>query len=386
MVQMNLKRSLAVTKRVLWRIRNDRRMLGFVFVAPILIMLVFGLAFTGQVKHANFIIVNNDSGSTIPGRSSTISLSSVAIEYLSNDTLFNLQYSSNASEAFTEVAHGQAYGFLVFPRNFTNEIIGKIHSGTFVGNTTAMLWLDRSQPDVTEPMWDGVTNAINEALGSVGAVAPSSVTMNAVYGPHDVVPALSNFYITGIIPFAVFVNATLLSLLSFVSERTLNTLDRVRSTPLTEIEFTLGYALAFGLLGVIQSGVLFTVALAIFHISVSGNILLAFLVLALLAIVSESIGLLMSTLARNETQAVQLIPLLILAAFILSGVFWSVQSFPGWLQPAAYLVPLSYAADSLRSIMIRGWGLSQVWFDFLALTGFLVGFISLGALSMRRRS
>jgi len=355
-------------------------MLAFIVAAPILVMLVFGTAFTSQVSGARLIVVNHDD------QAGDGSLSSRTTSNLENNNLFSLEFSNNSTSAINSVKSGAADGALVFPTNFTSDVLSKIRAGSFSGNTSATLYLDRSEPAVTEPMWDGVSNAINEALASTGATVPASVSMTAVYGPHDVLPALTEYYVTGIIAFAVFVLATILSLLSFVSERTINTLDRVRATPISEGDITLGYAAAFGLLGVIQSAILFGVGILVFKISASGNLFSAFIAIALLAIVSQAIGMLLSTLARNETQAVQFIPLLVLVGFVLSGVFWPVRAFPNWLQPFSYLVPLTYAADAIRSTLIRGWGLDQIWLDLVALVVFASLFLSVAAWLLKNRS
>jgi len=110
--------------------------------------------------------------------------------------------------------------------------------------------------------------------------------------------------------------ATLLTLLAFVGERTSSTLDRLMVTPLQENEVVLGYALAFWIIGMIQAAFLLAVAVLVFNIMILGNVFLAFLVVALLAVVSQALGILLSSLAKREGQVIQFIPFIILPAFL----------------------------------------------------------------------
>ena len=111
-----------------------------------------------------------------------------------------------------------------------------------------------------------------------------------------------DFFVPGIMAFVVYLLTTLLTLLAFVGERTSGTLGRLLSTPLQESEIVSGYAIAFGIIGTIQAAFLLTVAILVFKIMIVGNVLLAFLVIALLAIVSQALGILLSSLAKREVK------------------------------------------------------------------------------------
>jgi ABC-2 type transport system permease protein len=81
---------------------------------------------------------------------------------------------------------------------------------------------------------------------------------------------------------------------------------------------------------------------------------------------------------------VQFIPLVILPQALLSGLFWPVEEMPTYLQPFAYIMPLTYANSALRDVMLKGWGLAEIWPNLLILVGFIVAVVALGALTMRR--
>src|SRR5579875_1068189 len=307
---------LRVTKRVLLGISNDKRMLLFLLVVPVLVMLVFGTTFTGQVRHATLIIVNHDQGAQFKTQGA-LNFSDLVIQNLKGDQLFNLHYSNNLTDALDLLNRGVAYGVLFFPSNFSQSAVQFLEDRNITRETSAVLWLDRAIPSVTEPMWDGVTNAVEQALCTVGFCIPSSVEMIPVNGPYDAMEAFKQYYVSGIVAFAIFILSSLLSLVSFPRERMINTLERLRATVIHDFEIVVANMLAYGVLGIVQSLVRF---------SVKGSMLLALLVVVLLAMVSAEIGITLSALAKNELQAVQFIPVLVLASFILSGVFWPLQA------------------------------------------------------------
>jgi ABC-2 type transport system permease protein len=135
---------------------------------------------------------------------------------------------------------------------------------------------------------------------------------------------------------------------------------------------------------VVQSCLLFLTATSIFHINVVGDVFLAFLFVALLSVVSLSLGMLLSISARSELQALQMVPFIVLPTFLLSGIFWPAEAIPPWLRPFTYLFPPSHAVEAVRSIVGRGWGIAKVWPELGALVGFALVFLVASTVLLRR--
>ncbi|MGA7075095.1 MAG: ABC transporter permease, partial [Halobacteriota archaeon] len=112
---MKVSRAFAVTKRVLRDLKNDRRTLVLIFVAPLLVMTIFGVAFTGDVKDVRVIVVNNDTAAA------SSSLSDKIISNFDTNVL-NVAYSSNEGDAIAQVQNGSAYAVIVFPSDFTQSV------------------------------------------------------------------------------------------------------------------------------------------------------------------------------------------------------------------------------------------------------------------------
>jgi ABC-2 type transport system permease protein len=110
-----------------------------------------------------------------------------------------------------------------------------------------------------------------------------------------------------------------------------------------------------------------------------------FVVELLLALMAVNLGIFFSTFARNEFQVVQFIPLVVVTQMLLSGAFWAIKTMPSWLQPIAWLMPLTYANEALRDVMIKGFNLGNILVDVLALIVFAVAFVVLAAQTVRRQ-
>lgn len=376
---MKPSRLFAVTTRVLQDLRNDRRQLALIFIAPLLVITIFGVAFTGDVKDVRVVVVNGD---TAAGSSS---LSNKVISNFDTGVL-NVAYANNESDGVAQVQNGSASAVIVFPSNFTQSVAARAVGQTSVPqeNVTIKLLADKSNPNISSAIIAAVNNAVAQTIASQGHQPPAAVdSSNAVYGANA---QFIDFFAPGIISLAVWQLTTLLTLISFVGERTSGTLLRLLSSPLKEGELVAGYAVAFGAIGTVQSAVLLAAAVILFNVTIVGNVLLAFVVIALLAIVSEGLGILLSSLARREAQAVQFLPFIILPAFLLSGVFWPIQAIPTWLRPVSYLLPTTYAVEAVRSVILCGWGLDKIYPDIAALVIFASVFLTLATISLRRRA
>ena len=177
----------------------------------------------------------------------------------------------------------------------------------------------------------------------------------------------------------------LLTSVAFLRERSQGTIERVMVSPLTRTELVMGYICGFTLFALVQSLVILLFVVFALRVHYSGNLALVFLVSALLTIGSVNLGIFLSTFAQNEFQIVQFIPLVFGIQVFLSGVFWPVAQLPKVLQPVSYILPLTYANDALRGVMLKSAGIGDIAGQLSALLVFAVGMVLLSSLTMRRQ-
>jgi len=186
------------------------------------------------------------------------------------------------------------------------------------------------------------------------------------------------------IAFFVFFFVFLLTCVFFLRERSQGTMERLLATPINRLEIVLGYMLGLGGFALVQSAVVLLFTVYALNIDYAGNLLVVFVVEVIVTMVAANMGILASTFASNEFQVVQFIPLVITPQALLSGTFWPIEQMPDWLQALAWAMPMTYANNALRDVMIKGVGLGSIWGDLIILSGIAVLMIILGALTVRR--
>ena len=159
------------------------------------------------------------------------------------------------------------------------------------------------------------------------------------------------------------------------------------ASPLRRGEIVVGYMLGFTVLALIQSAEVQVFTLAVLKVHNQGNVLLIFGMEALMALAAVNLGIFLSMFARSEFQAVQFIPLVIVPQVILSGIIFPVSTEPLPLQYVSNVLPLTYAVNGLRDIMLKGADLSwaSLQLDAGVVAGFCVLLIVAGTATLRRR-
>lgn len=147
----------------------------------------------------------------------------------------------------------------------------------------------------------------------------------------------------------------------------------------------MGYVCGFTLFALVQAIVVLLFVVFVLRVHYQGNLGLVFLVAILLTVSGVNLGIFLSTFAQNEFQIIQFIPLVFGLQVLLSGIFWPVEQLPAWLQPVAYLLPLTYANEALRAVMLKGSDFGQIAPQLAALLVFMVLMIGLSALTVRRQ-
>ncbi|WP_431866904.1 ABC transporter permease [Microbacterium paraoxydans] len=182
-----------------------------------------------------------------------------------------------------------------------------------------------------------------------------------------------------------FIVMFLITSITTLRERRSGTLERLMTTPLEKADFILGYALAFGLMAVLQAVITVSFAVGVCGLDVDGPLWQLGLVAVVDALLGTALGLLASAFAQTEFQAVQFMPLLVFPQIILGGLFMPRDQMPDVLYAISDWLPLSYAIDTINAVAAgdEGW---DVFGPLLVVMAFAVGALVLAALTLRRRT
>ncbi|CAN7188916.1 ABC transporter permease [Knoellia sp. LjRoot47] len=187
----------------------------------------------------------------------------------------------------------------------------------------------------------------------------------------------------GVFPFVVMFIVTSVATLR---ERTSGTLERLLTTPLGKGDLMLGYALAFGLMAVVQALVATGFAVWVCDLDVAGPVWLLVVIAVCDALLGTALGLLVSGFASTEFQAVQFMPALVLPQFLLCGLLVPREALPSILSTVSDWLPLSYAVDAMRTIASVPEPLADVTSDIGIIIGAIALALALGSLTLRRRT
>jgi ABC-2 type transport system permease protein len=182
-----------------------------------------------------------------------------------------------------------------------------------------------------------------------------------------------------------FIVMFLITSITTLRERRSGTLERLMTTPLEKADFILGYALAFGLMALLQAVITVSFAVGVCGLDVEGPLWQLGLVAVVDALLGTALGLLASAFAQTEFQAVQFMPLLVFPQIILGGLFMPRDQMPDVLQTISDWLPLSYAIDTINAVAAGDEG-GDVFGPLLIVVAFAVGALVLASLTLKRRT
>jgi len=176
----------------------------------------------------------------------------------------------------------------------------------------------------------------------------------------------------------------LLTGISFLRERSQGTMERLMASPVSRVDIVVGYLFGFFIFALTQTLIIVLFTIYVLDVHYSGDLWQIFVFQIVIIAGAVNLGIFISTFARNEFQMVQFIPLILFPQIFLCGVIWPVEQMPDYLQWLSAILPLKYAVDGLRDIMLAGKSLLDVGFELSVLVGFAVVTSILAAITLRR--
>jgi len=361
---MSGHRVRAITRRLLEGFRRDRRTLALLFVAPIVILSLLGYLIRGSSTAPEVGIANEDSGP----------IGGMVADSLHQSSRIKTT-DITASDGDAKLKDGSIVAYIVLPADFTQQV-GQ-------GNIAPEVHLEGSQPGEDAP----VLQALQQSMISIAGRGNIHFAPKVDYlygGPeYDTLDYFGAAFVGLIVFFLVFV----ITIVSFLNERSQGTLERLMASPLRRGEIVLGYMLGFTVIALVQAVEVLVFALAVLRIQNHGNVFLIFGMEALMVVAAVNLGIFLSMFARSEFQAVQFIPLVIVPQFLLSGILFPVSSEPQALQYVSNVLPLTYAVNGMRDIMVKGADLTwpSLQLDLAVVAAFGILLIAAGTATLRRR-
>lgn len=373
----NFQRFRAVIKKEFIQLKRDPISLRIALMMPIAMMLLFGYAVNTEVDRIPTAVF--DQSKTQESREYIEKF--VASEY------FTLKYYVSSEKELSDlIDKGKAKAGLIVPSDYANDIKRSKAPET-------QLIIDGTDPTTARTALNSgmlVSEVYSKtfkekALKKVGMAMPNlpGINLNTKVWYN---PDLSSkkFTIPGQLGLILQNITIMLTAFALVREKERGTIEQLIVTPVKPLELILAKLVPYVVIG--YAGFLVSLALCIFWfgVGVAGNIGLLLLLGFLFVYCSLSIGMLISTFAKNQLQAMMVMLAFLLPSILLSGFVFPREAMPWVIYFTGYLLPVTYFMDIIRGIMLKGVGVSFLWNDVFALLAFTVFLLSVATLRVRK--
>ena len=332
------------------QIRRNAFLPKLIIVFPIMIMCVMPWVMNMEVKNIKVAVVDNDR--------STLSQQLVHSIEASNYFIFKGQQPTYR-DALQEIEKSRADVVMVIPQDYSRELAN--------GN----------QPQVLI-----AANAVNGTKGSIGNayltqivtahVNPDAATLQAKVSTLFLYNKNMNyklFMIPALFAIVMMLMTGFLPALNIVGEKEAGTIEQINVTPVSKWAFILAKLIPYWIIALFVISVCLLLAWAVYGITSAGPIALVYLLVLLLALFWSSFGLMISNYSDTMQQAIFVMWFFVVMMLLLSGLFTPTRSMPSWAYATTYVNPMSYFVEAIRTVFIRGGGLSSIWHQVLALLG-----------------
>ncbi len=361
----SFKRFMSIIRKEFIQVRRDPISLRLPFIMPIVMMLLFGYAVNTEVDKIPTAVY--DQSKTEESRA--------YLDKFTESDYFVISENVDSEADIEELVNkGKVKAGLIIPAGYSEQI----KQGA---SSEIQLIIDGSEPTtartalssgilITRTYSQKYTAANLMKLGISADKLPSvSLKTNVWYNPE-----LENtkFTIPGLVGLILQNITLMLTAFALVREKERSTIEQLIVTPVKPSELILGKLIPYVVIG--YSGFLFSLALCVwlFKVSIAGSLGLLLLLGFLFVYCSLSIGMLISTFAKNQLQAMIVIVFVLLPSILLSGFIFPRDAMPAVINWIGYIIPVTYFLDIVRGIMLKGVGIEYLWQDTAALFAFTV--------------
>ena len=367
-----MRRFRALIKKEMTHMLRDPRTLVFIFLMPIMQLVLLGFVNNTDIKNVPTVVFNQDNSRA----------SRALLDSFDSTGYFSFDYAVySQGEVNDLIDSGKASVGIVIPPNYGSSLT--------TGKTADVLvLLDGSNPTIAGSVLSAAA-LVGQAHGASirtkqlslrgpvsGVASPVDIRTRVLYNPdllgsYNIVP--------GLVAMILFQTATSLTALAIVKERERGTIEQLIVTPIRSWELIIAKIIPYILVSFANTILIMAVGTFLFGVPLRGSLLLLFSLVGLYLLPTLGLGLLISTAARTQQQAQLMTMPIMLPSMLLSGVFFPTSSLPVFLQAIGNLLPLTYFVIILRSIVIKGVGLNMIMPQVIALTIFAILLLGLAA-------
>jgi ABC-2 type transport system permease protein len=375
---MGAKDLLSHSFRIAWKDLTElyRNRLGLVLLVlmPLFMMVMVGFIYPSSNSRPTNLpvaLVNEDAGfGNIIFLGQNVTMAFQNMNNMTEPPTFALSNATNADDIRNLVQKGDIEGGIIIPSNFTTSIMGG-QQGTLIIVT------DQSNPQVSATI-QAALSIVFDQMGTAFALQKLNQTSLAVVKPFNVqtvgvvsgTPSYFDFIAPGIMAMTVMMSVMTGLPVAISQEKEVGTLDGMMVAPINRLSIILGKTLGQTARGLLQGVVILILAGVLFHVAIQGSILLVFALLLLGVFSFVGLGIVITSFAKDQETAQMMMMTLMFPMMFLSGVFFPIQQMPWYMQDISKVLPLTYASQALRKVMVLGAGIPDITTELMVMIVF----------------
>ena len=376
---MSWRRLWAIVLKELRQMRRDRITLAMIIGIPVMQLVLFGYAINLNLRGLDAAIA--DQAGTAGSRA-------LVMDMLATGVIEPVAEARTPQQLMEMLRRGEISVGVVIPADFERrrldgrEAVQVLVDGSDTVVQAAAIQL--AQMPIGDPR-PGLSRPPDVAgRGAIGPISGASGQIKVVsfYNPErrsavNIVPGLIGVILT--------MTMVLFTGVAIVRERERGNMELLIATPLSRSELMVGKVLPYAVIGLLQTTVVLALGMWLFRVPVQGSLLDVYLASVLLILANLTLGLLISTKAQSQFQAMQMTFFVFLPSILLSGFMFPFAGMPTVVQWLAEVLPLTHFLRLIRGVMLRGASLWELWPDVLALVGFTAVMMTLAISRFRKR-
>jgi ABC-2 type transport system permease protein len=362
MMDLSLSRIVAILSKEFIQLVRDRLTYAMIIGIPVIQLLLFGYAINSDPKHLPTAVLVQDNGQ----------FSRSVIGALERSNYFDIRYSARSpAEMDRLIERGSVQFAVTIPGDFTRRVVRK-------DNPQILVEADASDPAATGGAVAALLQLPSYALmhDLKGPVAmpvkdngqPFQVVVQRRYNPESIT---SYNIVPGLVATILTMTLVMMTSLAMTRETERGTMEMLLSTPVRPLEVMVGKLTPYVVVGILQAAIIMTLARLLFGVPVEGGWAALGLGMLLFIVGSLSLGFLISTLARNQLQAMQMSFFYFLPSILLSGFLFPFRGMPMWAQWIGTALPVTHMLRVVRGSMLKGVGIAEALPSLGALARFV---------------
>lgn len=364
---MKLSRLLQVSLKEFIQLRRDRVTLGLVVGIPVFQILLFGYAIDTDVRHLPAAIV--DASGTRESRD--------LVAHFRNTTYFDPVFvSPDEAIGVSMLRHEKVGVALVIPSDYARRIRREEPA-------EIQLLVDASDPLTVSAAMDAASSVtLNESMRFSGVTPLLTLARRAWYNPDL---ESSRYIVPGLLAVILTLTLVLMTVFSVTREQERGTMEMIITTPVRKVELLLGKLLPYLAIAYFEFTLVLLVATFIFDVPIRGSLAALYLFSSVFIIANLAIGLLLSTLAKNQLQAMQMAFFFFLPTILLSGFMFPLSAMPKPIQVFAQIIPATHYLKMVRATLLKGLPIAALLPNLWPQVAFLIVILTLALLRFRKR-